>query len=107
MAGKRYHYYVYHRAVRWWPHKGDPEPETTPEIEDAPWWFVDDVWAKSAERAVEIVQERLRKEPGYPFNLAPDYVYWSSMFLDMACRVDWMCGPEPEDDPEDLSYAEE
>ena len=95
MAGKRQHYWVYHRAVMWYPHKGDPEPETTPEIEDAPWAFADDVWAGSAERAIEIVQERLSRNP---FDLAPDYVFWSWL-PEMASRIDWMCGPEPEDDP--------
>ena len=35
MAGKRQHYWVYHRAVMCFP--GRAEPETAQEIEDAPW----------------------------------------------------------------------
>ena len=115
MAEKRQHYWVYHRAVMWRPGKyeegpsldlpGRYVPEMTERLGAVPWCFVDDVWAKSAEKAVEIVQERLRKKPGGTLNLAPPGAVALVMSAGCSLMVDWTCGPEPEpewdDDPED------
>ena len=94
MARIRSHYWVYFRGVNWL-------PDQQPEIERFPWWFVQDVWARSAERAIEIVKARLCKFPGGEENLEPAYLYVPDALRPegLSTRVEWRCGPKaPEDD---------